>query len=47
MLKNRMLSVLLIVLGIISVFIECDITFLVFTLLIGIPTFFSKDKSTY
>lgn len=42
--KNKLIALALITLGALSVGLEKDITFLVFTLLIGIPLFFSKDN---
>ena len=46
-LKNRILAVLLIIIGAFSLSIEGDATFFVFSLLIGIPLFFSKEDRTY
>lgn len=42
--KNRIYAVMFILLGALTVFIEYDITFFVFTLFIGIPMFFSKKN---
>ena len=43
-LKNKLYSVALVGLGAITVPIEHDATFLVFSLMIGIPMFFSKEN---
>lgn len=40
--ENKLWAIGFIALGILSVLPEKDITFLVFTLLIGIPAYFSK-----
>ena len=42
--KNRLYALLFILIGTLSIFIEYDITFFVFTLFIGIPMFFSKKN---
>lgn len=42
--KNRMYAVMFMLLGALTIFIEYDITFFVFTLFIGIPMFFSKKN---
>ena len=42
--NNRIYAVIFILLGALTVFIEYDITFFVFTLFIGIPMFFSKKN---
>ncbi len=44
LLKNKIYSVLFILLGALSVLIEYDGTFFVFTLMVGIPMFFSKEN---
>ena len=43
-LKNKLYSVALVGLGAMTVPIEHDATFLVFSLMIGIPMFFSKEN---
>jgi hypothetical protein len=44
LLKNKVYSLMLIVLGAFSIFIEYDATFFVFALLFGLPLFFSKEN---
>lgn len=46
-LRNKLYAIALIMVGIILRFISNDITFLVFTLLIGIPMFFSNKNWIY
>lgn len=46
-LKNKILAVLLIIMGALSLSLDNDATFFVFSLLIGIPLFFSKEDRTY
>ena len=41
---NKIVSLILIMIGVLSTFIDNDATFLVFTLIIGIPLFFEKDN---
>jgi hypothetical protein len=44
--KNKILSALLTALGVLSVFLDGDCTFLLFTLIISVPMFFSKTDWT-
>lgn len=44
LIKNKMYSSILMVLGGLSVPLENDATFFVFTLMIGLPLFFSKEN---
>lgn len=44
LLKNKIYSFLLILLGALSILIEYDGTFFIFTLMLGIPLFFSKEN---
>lgn len=44
LMKNKIVSVLFIILGILSLFIEWDATFTVFSLMIGLPLFFAKEN---
>lgn len=44
LLKNKIYSVLFILLGALSILIEYDGTFFVFTLMIGLPLFFAKEN---
>jgi hypothetical protein len=44
LLKNKIYSVLFILLGALSVLIEYDGTFFIFTLMIGLPLFFAKEN---
>lgn len=46
-LRNKLCAIALIMVGIILRFISNDITFLVFTLLIGMPMFFSNKNWIY
>jgi hypothetical protein len=45
--KNKICALLLIFGGAVSVLLEGDSTFLVFTLMIGIPLLFSKQNWIY
>lgn len=42
--KNKIYSVMFILLGALSIKIDNDITFFIFTLFIGIPIFFAKEN---
>ena len=42
--KNKIYSAMFILLGALSIKIDNDITFFIFTLLIGIPIFFAKEN---
>ena len=42
--KNKRMAVALILLGLCSIFIEMDITFFVFSLILGLPLFFAKEN---
>ena len=42
--KNRLYALIFMLIETLSIFIEYDITFFVFTLFIGIPMFFSKKN---
>lgn len=44
LLKNKILAIVFIFLGFLSIFIEHDATFFVFSLFLGIPIFFSKEN---
>ena len=44
LLKNKIYSVLFILLGALSVLVEYDGTFFIFTLMFGIPMFFAKEN---
>ncbi len=44
LLKNKLYALLLVIIGTLSIFIEYDVTFFIFTLMIGIPLFFSKEN---
>lgn len=44
LLKNKLFSVALITVGVLSVLIEYDATIFVFTLMMGIPLFFAKEN---
>ncbi|MCK9326311.1 MAG: hypothetical protein M0P69_12535 [Bacteroidales bacterium] len=44
LLKNKIYSLLLILIGAVSVLIEYDGTFFIFSLIIGLPLFFSKEN---
>lgn len=44
LIKNKLYSVVLMVLGGLSVPIEYDATAFIFTLMVGIPLFFSKEN---
>ena len=42
--KNKLCAIAIILLGVVSNFISCDATFLVFALLFSIPLFFAKKN---
>lgn len=42
--KNKLCALALIILGLLTVFIEYDATFFIVTLLIGIPLFLEKEN---
>lgn len=44
LLKNKIYSLILVGLGALSILIEYDATFFVFTSMIGIPLFFAKEN---
>ncbi len=44
LLKNKIYSLLLILIGALSVLIEYDGTFFIFTLMLGISLFFAKEN---
>ena len=44
LLKNKIYSLLFVGLGALSVLIEYDATFFVFSLMIGVPLFFAKEN---
>lgn len=44
MLKNKLYAIGLVALGAASMLLTYDATFLVFTLLFGVPMFFSKEE---
>lgn len=44
LIKNKLYSVVLILIGIIPILIEGDATALVFFLMIGLPLFFAKEN---
>ena len=47
LLKNKIHALLILFLGVASVFVDNDATFLLFALLIGIPLFFSRDNQIF
>lgn len=44
LLKNKLYALLLVMIGALSIFIEYDGTFFIFTLMIGLPLFFAKEN---
>ena len=44
LLKNKIYSILFILLGALSILIEYDGTFFIFSLMIGLPLFFAKEN---
>ena len=42
--RNKICSLLLILIGVVPILIERDGTFFIFTLMLGIPMFFSKEN---
>ena len=44
LLKNKIYSILFILLGALSILIEYDGTFFIFALVFGLPLFFSKEN---
>lgn len=44
LIKNKVYSLILIAIGALSILIEYDGTFFIFTLMLGIPLFFSKEN---
>ena len=44
LLKNKLYALLLVIIGTLSIFIEYDATFFIFTLMIGLPLFFDKEN---
>ena len=44
LLKNKLYSLILIGIGALSVLIEYDGTFFIFTLMLGLPLFFAKEN---
>ncbi len=44
LLKNKIYSLLLILIGVVSILIDRDGTFFIFALMIGLPMFFSKEN---
>lgn len=47
LIKNKVHAVILLILGALTVPIEWDVTFFLFTLLICLPLFFSKENWIY
>ena len=47
LIKNKIYAVVLIIIGALSVPIEWDATFFLFTLIIGVPMFFAKENWIY
>lgn len=45
--KNKLYAIILIMLGVITVKIDGDATFLVLALMGGIPLFFARDRVVY
>ena len=45
--KNKLLAIVILLLGVLSVGIENDATFLVFTLIFAIPLFLAKENWTW
>lgn len=44
LIRNKIYSLLLMIIGFLSISIENDITVFVFTCIIGVPIFFSKEN---
>jgi hypothetical protein len=44
LLKNKLYALLLVIIGALSVLIEYDVTFFIFTLMFGLPLFFAKEN---
>jgi hypothetical protein len=44
LLKNKLYSLVLILIGLVSILIERDGTFFIFALMIGLPLFFAKEN---
>lgn len=44
LMKNKIMSIILMVIGVLSIFIEGDATFTIFSLMIGLPLFFAKKN---
>ncbi|MDR2774887.1 MAG: hypothetical protein LBC19_09125 [Tannerella sp.] len=44
LLKNKIYSLMLVALGVLSIFAGCGVTFFIFSLMLGIPVFFSKEN---
>lgn len=44
LIKNKLYSILLIGIGVLSILIEYDATFFVFSLMLGIPLFFAREN---
>lgn len=44
LLKNKLYALLLVIIGALSVLIEYDVTFFIFTLMLGLPLFFAKEN---
>ena len=42
--KNKIYSIIFILLGAMSIFIECDSTFFIFALILGLPLFFAREN---
>ena len=45
--KNKLCAIGLFILGTLSVFIDYDPTFLIFTMMVGLPLFFTRRKVVY
>lgn len=44
LIKNKIYSLLLIGIGVLSILIEYDATFFIFSLMLGVPIFFAKEN---
>lgn len=44
LLKNKLFAIGFVILGVLSIPIEWDVTFFVFALIIGVPLFFAKEN---
>jgi len=44
LLKNKLCALVLILIGLVPILIERDVTLFIFTLMIGLPLFFAKEN---